>query len=90
VWITETRALLDSIDTGNVAALRDPALIGLTTYSFGRIGGARGMAVKNVHTKTAGSRCFCASPSVTASFRTTRPIAAGPRAAVCPPAPVVL
>jgi site-specific recombinase XerC len=48
---TEARALLDSIDTGNVAGLRDRALIGLMVYSFARIGAALGMAVYDVHTQ---------------------------------------
>ena len=47
----EARALLDSIDTGKVAGLRDRALIGLMVYSFARIGAALGMAVEDVHTQ---------------------------------------
>jgi integrase len=47
----EARALLDSIDTGNVAGLRDRALIGLMVYSFARIGAALGMAVEDVYTQ---------------------------------------
>jgi hypothetical protein len=35
---SEARELLDSIDTGKVAGLRDRALIGLMVYSFARIG----------------------------------------------------
>jgi integrase len=45
------RALLDSIDTGNVAGLRDRALIALMVYSFARIGMAVGMAVEDVYTQ---------------------------------------
>jgi site-specific recombinase XerD len=47
----EARALLDSIGTGNVASLRDRALIGLMIYSFARIGAALGMAVEDVYTQ---------------------------------------
>jgi site-specific recombinase XerC len=47
----EARALLDSIDTGNVAGLRDRALIGLMVYSFARIGAALGMAIEDVFTQ---------------------------------------
>jgi integrase len=47
----EARALLDSIDTGKVAGLRDRALIGLVVYSFARIGAALGMAVEDVYTQ---------------------------------------
>jgi site-specific recombinase XerC len=43
----EARALLDSIDTGKVAGLRDRALIGLMVYSFARIGAA----VEDVYTQ---------------------------------------
>jgi integrase len=46
----EARALLDSIDTGNVVGLRDP-LIGLMVYSFARIGAALGMSVEDVYTQ---------------------------------------
>jgi len=48
---TKVRALLDSIDTGNHAGLRDRALIGLMVYSFARIGAALGMAVEDVYTQ---------------------------------------
>jgi site-specific recombinase XerD len=48
---TEARALLDSIDTGNYAGLRDRALIGLMVYSFARIGAALGMVVEDVYTQ---------------------------------------
>jgi site-specific recombinase XerC len=47
----EARALLDSIDAGTVAGLRDRALIGLMVYSFARIGAALGMAVEDVYTQ---------------------------------------
>jgi site-specific recombinase XerD len=47
----EARALLDRIDTGTVAGLRDRALIGLMVYSFARIGAALGMAVEDVYTQ---------------------------------------
>ncbi|WP_252181236.1 tyrosine-type recombinase/integrase [Azospirillum sp. B4] len=45
----EARALLDGIDTGTVAGLRDRALIGLMVYSFARVGAALGMAVGDVY-----------------------------------------
>ena len=48
---SEARALLDSIDTGNHAGLRDRALIGLMVYSFARIGAALGMTVEDVCTQ---------------------------------------
>jgi site-specific recombinase XerD len=48
---SEARALLDSIDTGNVAGLRDRALIALMVYCFARIGAALGMAVEDVYTQ---------------------------------------
>src|ERR1700674_2273189 len=48
---SEARALLDSIDTGKVAGLRDRALIGLMVYSFAPIGAALGMAVEDVFTQ---------------------------------------
>ena len=47
----EARALLDSIDTGNHAGLRDRALIALMVYSFARIGAALGMTVEDVFTQ---------------------------------------
>ena len=47
----EARALLDSIDVGNVVGLRDRALIGLMVYSFARIGAALGMTVEDVFTQ---------------------------------------
>lgn len=48
---SEARALLDSIDVGTHAGLRDRALIGLMVYSFARIGAALGMAVEDVYTQ---------------------------------------
>jgi site-specific recombinase XerD len=47
----EAQALLDSIDIGTVAGLRDRALIGLMIYSFARIGAALGMVVEDVYTQ---------------------------------------
>jgi hypothetical protein len=49
--IRPRRALLDSIDTGTVAGLRDRALIALMVYSFARIGAALGMAVDDIYTE---------------------------------------
>ncbi len=37
----ETRDLLDSIETDDIAGLRDRALIGLLVFSFARIGAGR-------------------------------------------------
>ena len=47
----EARTLLDSIDTGSHAGLRDRALIALMVYSFARIGAALGMTVEDVYTQ---------------------------------------
>jgi site-specific recombinase XerC len=47
----ETRHLLDSIDTGTLAGVRDRALIGAMTYSFARIGAAVAMEVRDVYTQ---------------------------------------
>jgi len=47
----EARALLDSIDAGTPAGLRDRALISLMVYSFARIGAALGMKVEDVFTQ---------------------------------------
>lgn len=44
----EARALLDAIDIGNPAGLRDRALIGLMIYSFARVGAALGMKREDV------------------------------------------
>jgi site-specific recombinase XerC len=48
---SEAHALLNSIDTGNHAGLRDRALVGLLVYSFARIGAALGMTVEDVYTQ---------------------------------------
>jgi len=45
----EARQLLDSIDAGTPAGLRDRALIGLMVYTFARIGAATAMAVGDVY-----------------------------------------
>ena len=45
----EARALLDSLDAGTPAGLRDRALIGLMVYSFARIGAALSMRVEDVY-----------------------------------------
>ena len=47
----EARRLLDSIDTGTPAGLRDRALIALMVYSFARIGAALGMTVEDAYTQ---------------------------------------
>ena len=47
----EARALLDAIDTGSHAGLRDRALIALMVYSFARIGAALAMKVEDVFTQ---------------------------------------
>jgi hypothetical protein len=39
--------LIDSIDTSTVVGLRDPALIGVMTYAFARIGAVTSMPVEN-------------------------------------------
>ena len=44
----EARQLLDAIDIGTLAGLRDRALIALMVYSFARIGAAAGMRVEDV------------------------------------------
>jgi len=46
---SEARALLNSIDTGNHAMLRDRALIGLMVYSFDRIGATLAITVEDVY-----------------------------------------
>ena len=43
----ETRELLQSIDTDNIAGLRDRAIIGVMVYSFARVGAVVGMNVKD-------------------------------------------
>src|SRR3954451_3835158 len=45
----EARQLLDSIDAGRPAGLRDRALIGLMVYTFARIGAATAMTVGDVY-----------------------------------------
>ena len=47
----EARALLDAIDAGTPAGLRDRALIGLMVYSFARVIAALGMKVDDVFTQ---------------------------------------
>jgi len=44
---TQTRRLLDSIDTSTVIGLRDRALIALMTFSFARVSAAVGMRVED-------------------------------------------
>ena len=46
----EARQLLDAIDIGAIAGLRDRALIALMVYSFARIGAATAMRVEDVFT----------------------------------------
>lgn len=45
----EARTLLDSIDAGTPAGLRDRALVGLMVYSFARIGAALSMRVEDAY-----------------------------------------
>jgi integrase/recombinase XerD len=45
----EARALLDSLDTGTIAGLRDRALIGVMIYSFARVGAVVGMNVEDYY-----------------------------------------
>lgn len=45
----EARQLLDSIEVGSHAGLRDRALIGLMVYTFARIGAATAMRVEDVY-----------------------------------------
>ena len=47
----EARTLLDAIDTGTPAGLRDRALIGLMVYSFARVNAALGMKVEDAFTQ---------------------------------------
>ena len=47
----EARQLLDSIDVGTLAGLRDRALIALMVFSFARIGAALSMKVEDVYTQ---------------------------------------
>ncbi len=52
----EARGLLDSIDTSDIAGLRDRALIGLMMYSFARVSAAVGMDVEDYAVR--GKRCW--------------------------------
>lgn len=52
----EARALLDSIDTSDVAGLRDRGLIGLMVYSFARVSAAVGMDAEDYLQR--GKRCW--------------------------------
>lgn len=52
----EARELLDSIDTGNIAGLRDRALIALMVYSFARVSAAVGMDADDYLQR--GKRCW--------------------------------
>ncbi len=45
----ETRALLDSIDSGTLIGMRDRALIGLMVYTFARVGAATRITVEDVY-----------------------------------------
>lgn len=47
----EARELLDSIDTGTIAGLRDRALIGTMVYSFARVGATLAMRVEDYYTE---------------------------------------
>lgn len=47
----EARQLIDAIDAGSVAGLRDRALIGLMVYSFARVGAALSMKVEDAFTQ---------------------------------------
>src|SRR3546814_286861 len=48
VCSSDLRRLLDTIDVGGPAGLRDRVLIGLMVYSFARIGAALSMRVEDV------------------------------------------
>ena len=52
----ETRALLDGIDVGTLAGLRDRALLGVLVYSFARVTAAVSMRVADYYTQ--GPRSF--------------------------------
>ena len=52
----EARELLDSIDTSEIAGVRDRALIGLMVYSFARVSAAVGMRVEDYAQR--GKRCW--------------------------------
>jgi site-specific recombinase XerD len=45
----QARMLLDSIDTGTIAGLRDAALISLMVYTFARVSAAVGVQIQDVH-----------------------------------------
>lgn len=45
----QARQLLDSIDTSNIAGLRDRALIGVMVYSFARVSAVVGMKVEDYY-----------------------------------------
>ncbi|MCW5716904.1 MAG: tyrosine-type recombinase/integrase [Bauldia sp.] len=47
----EARQLIDAIDAGSLAGLRDRALIGLMVYSFARVGAALSMKVDDAFTQ---------------------------------------
>ncbi|KKL76666.1 hypothetical protein LCGC14_2042610 [marine sediment metagenome] len=47
----QTRALLDSIDIGKIAGLRDRALIGVMVFSFARVSAVVGMNVEDYFAK---------------------------------------
>ncbi len=52
----ESRRLLDSLDTSDIAGLRDRALIGLMVYSFARVSAAVGMDGEDYAVR--GKRCW--------------------------------
>lgn len=45
----EARQLIDSIETGTIAGLRDRAIIGVLVYSFARVSAALGMDVEDYY-----------------------------------------
>jgi len=49
--VEETRALLDSIDSGTLTGLRDRALIGIMVYAFARVGAVVRMKVNDYYTQ---------------------------------------
>ncbi|MEM5585362.1 tyrosine-type recombinase/integrase [Roseibium sp. AS2] len=48
---SETRQLIERIDTARIVGLRDRALIGMMVYSFARIGAALSLKVVDVYTQ---------------------------------------
>jgi site-specific recombinase XerC len=65
----DTRALLDSIDAGNVIGLRDRVLIALMTFTFARVGAVTCAFLTTIRTESAGlSGCMRKAASTT-SFR---------------------